>query len=310
MKPVVGGLCMDIKGLQYFIAAAEKLNFTSAARECHITQTAMSLHISKMEDNLGFQLFNRGKRGVELTGAGNHFYHQALSIVRLYETAVHNGLEIAAGAEGILRVLVLSSAEGFVFKKQLRTFRERHPKVNLSVLVRDSSQMVSSLKNGDIDIAIGPPEDMECEPDISVIPLREDPAIAVCSERHPFAALEKVTAEHLKNERVIVYEPKDLPNTINAMRNDWMQLGLLPGEVLYGNNLEEIILMAELGQGIGILPGYVGGRIRPGTDNGPVCIELSGIDGVSISRTALCYLKENRNPAVKNLLEIFTSKEL
>ncbi|MDR2771118.1 MAG: LysR family transcriptional regulator, partial [Clostridiales Family XIII bacterium] len=52
---------MDIKGLQYFIAAAERLNFTTAAKECYITQTAMSLHISKMEDELGFKLFNRNR---------------------------------------------------------------------------------------------------------------------------------------------------------------------------------------------------------------------------------------------------------
>ena len=67
---------MDIRGIKYFISAAECLNFTRAARECFITQTAMSQHIANMEKELGFQLFRRNNRNVELTPAGRDFYEQ------------------------------------------------------------------------------------------------------------------------------------------------------------------------------------------------------------------------------------------
>lgn len=67
---------MDIRGLKYFISAAECLNFTRAAKECFITQTAMSQHIANMEKELGFQLFRRNNRNVELTTAGRDFYEQ------------------------------------------------------------------------------------------------------------------------------------------------------------------------------------------------------------------------------------------
>ena len=53
---------MDIKGMLYFISAAENLSFTKAALEKNVTQTAISLSISKMEEELGFQLFTRQKR--------------------------------------------------------------------------------------------------------------------------------------------------------------------------------------------------------------------------------------------------------
>ncbi|WP_083837879.1 LysR family transcriptional regulator [Acetobacterium woodii] len=48
---------MDIKGLRYFLSAAENLSFTKAAIEQKVTQTAISLSIGKMEDELGFKLF-------------------------------------------------------------------------------------------------------------------------------------------------------------------------------------------------------------------------------------------------------------
>ena len=61
---------MDIKGLRYFISAAENLSFTKTALEQNVTQTAISLCISKMEEELGFKLFTRKNRSVQLTEAG------------------------------------------------------------------------------------------------------------------------------------------------------------------------------------------------------------------------------------------------
>ena len=81
---------MDIRGLKYFISAAECLNFTRAAKECFITQTAMSQHIANMEKELGFQLFRRNNRNVELTTAGRDFYEQMKAVVHSYDNAVRH----------------------------------------------------------------------------------------------------------------------------------------------------------------------------------------------------------------------------
>ena len=72
---------MDINGLRYFIKVAETMNFTKAASECAITQTAMSQHIRNMEKSLGFKLFERSTRQVTLTPAGENFYKKAQVIV-------------------------------------------------------------------------------------------------------------------------------------------------------------------------------------------------------------------------------------
>lgn len=61
---------MDMKSLNYFVHAAETLNFTKAAKECYISQTAISLSIAKMEEELGFMLFDRNNRSIRLTPAG------------------------------------------------------------------------------------------------------------------------------------------------------------------------------------------------------------------------------------------------
>ncbi|HVI39848.1 MAG TPA: LysR family transcriptional regulator [Anaerovoracaceae bacterium] len=65
---------MDIRSLKYFISAAQNLNFTKAASECFITQTAMSLSIAKLEEELNFKLFYRCNHRVKLTDSGEVFF--------------------------------------------------------------------------------------------------------------------------------------------------------------------------------------------------------------------------------------------
>lgn len=75
---------MNIHSLQYFCSVAKHLNFSKAAEECHIAQTAMSRSIAAMEDELGFRLFDRTRHHVELTPAGAYFLKEAAQIVEQY----------------------------------------------------------------------------------------------------------------------------------------------------------------------------------------------------------------------------------
>ena len=61
---------MNLKQMEYFVAAAEQLNFTRAAKKCFISQTAMTLQIQSLEEKIGVPLFVRDKHHVELTAAG------------------------------------------------------------------------------------------------------------------------------------------------------------------------------------------------------------------------------------------------
>ena len=78
---------MDLKQLNYFISAAKHENFTRAAQECFIVQTAMTHQIAALEKELGVSLFERNSRRVKLTPAGEVFLGQAQRIVQAAEDA-------------------------------------------------------------------------------------------------------------------------------------------------------------------------------------------------------------------------------
>jgi DNA-binding transcriptional LysR family regulator len=294
---------MDIKGLHYFIAAAERLNFTTAAKECYITQTAMSLHISKMEDELGFKLFNRNrnKRVMELTSAGQDFVGRARKLVREYEMALRHSAGVAAGVTGRISVMLPSCIEGFVLMDRLHDFREHYPDVALTIYVEPPDRHINSIKSGYADICVGAPDDMELDADFAVVRLREDPVVVICSVRHPLAKEAKLDFDALKNERVILIGPQGIPNTYRILHNSRLHLGLDPKSFVSVNSMDEMMLMIELERGIGFLPCFVQDRIR--TENAGVAfIPCDNGGSAPTMTTAMGYLKSNSNPAIENLL--------
>ncbi len=79
---------MKIEKLYYFLSVAKHKNFTKAAQECHIAQPAVSKQMLSLEKELGFELFQRKNRRVELTEAGQEFYQSISCLVNEYESSI------------------------------------------------------------------------------------------------------------------------------------------------------------------------------------------------------------------------------
>jgi DNA-binding transcriptional LysR family regulator len=298
---------MDIKGLQYFITAAERLNFTVAAKECYITQTAMSLHIKKMEDELGFKLFIRNKHTTELTEAGRDFHVRARGLILEYESAVRHAASVDSGVTGIISITVPGCIEGFVLMDRLRVFRAANPGVEVNLSVEPPGRHIGSIKSGRTDICIGSPDDMDLDPDFVVERLREDPIVIVCSVHHPFAKLGAVNAKMLQKEPTILCGPKGIPNTFRTLRNSRIQSGLDSGSVISVNNMDEMLLLIELERGVGFLPSFVSDRITP-ERSGIAFLQCDYNGRTPTMTTAAGYLKTNPNPVLKNMMNTLLQK--
>jgi len=293
---------MDIIRLKYFIAAAERLNFTIAAKERYITQTAMSLHIKKMEDELGFKLFLRDKRSIKLTEAGSEFYTRAVQLVAQYEMAIRSVKNIASGARGNIGIMVPGYSEGFILIDKLRAFCSEYPDVNLTMLVEQPRRHIAELKNGTADITIGFMRDTERDPEIVTKNLREDPIYVVCHVNHPFAKMEKVSVDLIKEERTIILDPEELPSVFREMLSDSEHTDIGSDTVLPVKNFGEMLLNVALERGIGFLPAFAVERLIANQyEIVRVPIEQNGV--MPTVSSILCYLKRSTNPVLKILLD-------
>jgi DNA-binding transcriptional LysR family regulator len=138
--------------LRTFVAAARTLNFTHAARQMHLTQSAVSMQMHRLEGDLGKVLFRRITRGVELTADGEALLKYARRLLRLHDEAL--AALTQPEVDGRIR---LGAAEDYASRHLpgiLRRFGRRYPLVRVDLYCDLSENLLGLLERGELDICL------------------------------------------------------------------------------------------------------------------------------------------------------------
>jgi len=193
---------MELRHLRYFITVAEELNFSKAAQRLFTAQPSLSQQIKDLEDKLGFNLFHRTKRKVELTHEGVSFLPYAQSILNQVEHMVNKTRLTAKEQRNLLRIGFVPVAESKVFPYILPTLRFENPDLKLFLQSMCAHKQKAALENGDIDIAIVR-ENIQSQYIESKLVLREK-MIFLMPSSHPLSREEKITAQSLDGASLII----------------------------------------------------------------------------------------------------------
>ena len=144
---------MELRHLRYFIAVAEELNFTRAAKRLRIHQPPLSYQIRQLEKELGTQLFRRLAKGVELTDAGKLLLEQAHIILKQVDDATVGVRRRARGETGRI---IIGTGGAFFHPVIMRIFREckaRYPSLKIAPEVETTNiaLLIGWLRTGRID---------------------------------------------------------------------------------------------------------------------------------------------------------------
>ena len=145
---------MELRTLHYFTVVAQELNITRAAEKLNMSQPPLSNQIKALEEELGVQLFIRGKRRLELTEEGGLLLRRA---VQIQELADKTRQEIASLREGMTGVIYLSMVEGrapFLAARWIAGFREEFPLVRYNLWNGSSDDVLDRLHKGLADLAV------------------------------------------------------------------------------------------------------------------------------------------------------------
>ena len=145
---------VSIQRLPVFLSAAEHLNFTRAAEEQCISQTAVSQQIKLLEQELGYALFVRGKRGVSLTPAGEVFYRQCKQLMIRYNDAAAQGKKVALGNATDLRIGYAGAYELWTIVSQIRKYHRQHPEAEIEFQLGSNQSLLGALAEGQLDMAV------------------------------------------------------------------------------------------------------------------------------------------------------------
>jgi len=146
---------MELRHLRYFLAVAEERQLTRAAARLHIQQPPLSQQIHALEEEVGFALFVRMARGVELTPAGAAFADDVRALMLGLDQSIVKAARIAAGQLGSVRIaLTSSSAFHPLIPAAIREFREAYPEITIDLSELNAAEIIERMLSGRIDAAI------------------------------------------------------------------------------------------------------------------------------------------------------------
>jgi len=143
---------MELRHLRYFVAIGEEQHYGRAAHRLHVAQPALSRQIQDLEEELGFQLFERLPRGVRLSAAGKHFLEDSRRILQDVTEAMVRAGSVASGRTGTLRVgFTENSSWRGVVPDSFRRFRELKPEALLQLQPAASLEQLEAVRSGRLD---------------------------------------------------------------------------------------------------------------------------------------------------------------
>lgn len=243
---------MELRHLRYFVTLAEELHFGKAAEKLHIAQPPLSQQIRQLETELGFELFHRTKRKVELSEAGKVFLIEVQQIFRQLEQAIFLGRQVSRGEIGQLVIGFVSSAAYNILPDFLLHFRNNNPNINLELHELTTDEQLRWLESGRIDVGFVrlPVDEKTYE---SKIIFQESLAIAL-PENHFLANQEKVSLKSLINESFILFPRFLAPGLYDLIISFCQQVGFSPKVAQEAIQMQTIVSLVAAQIGVAIVP--------------------------------------------------------
>src|SRR5436190_7157192 len=191
---------LAVRRMRVLREVAVQGSFSAAAEALSFTQSAVSQQIAALEREAGTVLVQRGARGVRLTEAGEALVGDADAILCRLEDAEAE-LEAIAGLKGgRLRMAAFESAGATLMPLAIAQFRERHPAIELSMVLGEPEETEPQLKSGELDLVLGFGTRISHDDGVERKFLIEDPMLLVLPREHPLATKRNLRLADLADE--------------------------------------------------------------------------------------------------------------
>lgn len=244
---------MELRHLRYFVAVADTENVSRAALTLHVSQPALSRQIRDLEEELGFNLLDRGARSVRLTDAGRTFVEGARAVLRRADEAVAEARIIATGGSRTLDVGYAMSPTVRILPPALRAFQSLQPAVRVRLHDLSTEGMLTGLRDGTLHIAF-----LVCSTRSLLRGLRsvELARLGTClavPPGHPLARRRRVTLAEIARQPLIAFTRKDYPDYHETLTALFAKTGLRPRITEEHDSVSSLIAAVEAGSGVAVV---------------------------------------------------------
>ncbi len=286
---------MNIKSLQIFIHLCESKNFSKTATAMHMSPSALTRQIQRLEEEIGHPLFMRDNRSVELTPSGGQLIPVAQKILNEWNQYHIQLQERSSNLKGEIRLFCSVTASYSHLPELLSEFRAHHPFIEFKLLTGDPAQAIDKVLSDEADLAISAlPEQLPSRvafESISEIPLSVIAPMGISS----FATALNQVPPHWAEIPFIVPEA----GTARERANSWFKkMKIKPNIYAQIAGHEAIVSMVALGYGVGIAPDVV-------INNSPVrekILRLNESDFIKPFKLGVCCKRAKLDEPLVNAL--------
>jgi LysR family hydrogen peroxide-inducible transcriptional activator len=261
-----------LRQLEYFLALHEKLNFREAAESCFVTQPALSAQLQQLERRLGVQLFERDKRHVRPTEAGDALVVRARDVLERVDRMIDSAQARGEPLTGELRLGVIPTVAPYLLPRVYDALVRMHPRLKLYLREGQTADLVARLEDADLDVLLLALEAKLGSAETEAI--FSDPFLVALPSEHLLAARETLAFDDLEGEPILLLEEG------HCLRDQALpaceRAGTWEVEAYRASSLGTLVQMVAGGLGVTLIPELAvavesrvaGLAIRP-LDDGP-----------------------------------------
>jgi DNA-binding transcriptional LysR family regulator len=253
---------MDLRTLRSFVALAQRPHFTRAAADLHVAQPALSKHIRSLEDELGVRLFDRTRRAVRLTRAGQQLLEPAREVLAAVDRVRDRAERLKEGSVGEVRIGVTPTAPTALLADVMARFRRRHPSLGIRVAQASSGDLVDGLNRGTIDVALVRVEVAAGHAGVRCDPIFRERMVLAVPARHRLARRRVVSWRQLAGEPLVMVRREAAPAVHDAILAACRAAGFTPRIAQELHDVHAVTAIVGAGLGLAVVPASAR---RPGT---------------------------------------------
>ncbi|OOG78270.1 LysR family transcriptional regulator [Algoriphagus sp. A40] len=287
---------MELRHLIYFQAVAEELNYRKAAERLFISQPGLSRQIRQLEELLGVQLFERDKKHVDLTAAGDYLKGEVDFVINHLESTKNQLKLIESGKVGELRIGFLGSASNQVLPDLLTKLNSEQPLITTSLEELSNAVQVEMMQKDKLDLGFvrlaSVPEDLEMSP------VLRDTFSLVVPKNHPVGKSNFRSVNQFQEESFILFSSDYSNYYFEQIMSICRDSGFSPKIRHKSVHALTIFRLVENGLGVAIVPT----SLKEGYDLNVRFMEIPGIP--QFTELSVIWKPVNRNPALKKVLPL------
>lgn len=262
----------ELRHVRAFLKISETRNFTRAANDLHLSQSALTVQIQQFEEGLGVQLFDRNKRGVTLTAAGRDVLGPLQRLFHDAQAIVDHTHELSVASTGFVTIAALPTVCAGVLAEIVYEFTQIHPGIRLQISDLVAERVREAVLKRQVDFGIGTRHGRDA--DLRATPLFQDRLVVFAPTGHPLSKRNAITLREASAfDLILPTRDSSVRETVEAMAQ---QERLTLQTRFETSFMPTALAFVRAGLGIAILPESAAGLEALGFARLPLSNKFAG----------------------------------